>query len=65
MLQCDMPWCILNTSEAFMAMCVKNSSLAITVCKSYEILDTCSSGKVKIFDDNGHVVWVSSDCFRL
>lgn len=48
-----------------MAMCVKQTSLAITLCKSYQILDTCSSGKVKIFDDNGHVVWVSADCFRM
>lgn len=48
-----------------MAMCVKQSALAITLCKSYQILDTCSSGKVKILDDNGNCVWASEDCFRL
>lgn len=47
------------------AMCVRECSLAITVCRVYQILDQSSNGKVKIYDDNGHVVWVSADCFRL
>lgn len=47
-----------------MAMCVKSCALAVTLCKSYQILDSNGS-KVKIYDDNGSVVWVDADCFRL
>lgn len=47
-----------------MAMCVKQTSLAITLCKNYQVLDQCSNGKIKVIDDNGQCVWVDADCFR-
>ena len=47
------------------AMCVRQSNLNITLCRSYEVLDQDNNvGKVKIFDDAGHVIWVDVDCFR-
>ena len=47
-------------------VCVKETNLEVTVLKTYEVLDEDSvSEKIKIFDDQGKVVWVDVDCFRL
>lgn len=47
-------------------MCVKDTSLDVTVCKTYEVLDEDQvKEKVKIIDDKGTVVWVDLDCFKL
>lgn len=47
-------------SAAFIRSC----ALSLTLNKYYQILDSNGS-KVKVFDDNGSVVWVDADCFRL
>lgn len=46
--------------------CIKQSNLAITLCKFYQILNQDTNvRKVQIYDDNGSVVWVDADCFRI
>jgi hypothetical protein len=47
-------------------LCVRDSNLNISVMNTYSVLDNDSvSEKYKIFDNNGHVIWVCYSFFRM